>query len=258
MADSTYTRSTVSHQALRNTISETRKSSRQYSNELQDAKLEENLSGIPCKKSAKPLLEETSALIEECLRLLSHLQKGNSLTPSTKCCIDSEKKEDAEGNNCTMDPTVVKGLMSKSRKIIRQYNDDLDDGEHVREDRRPCGVCKDSIHRECQGLVKELEKITSLFAEGSLKDICHCQYCCVSMRKDAGRRKNDDRDSGIVSADSTMFREASETLDPSSTPDTTECKVLPDIPKLSENEKGPCVSLYGSGSSFSESGSTDA
>ena len=92
MADSTFTRSTVSHQALRSTISETRKSSRQYSNKLQDAKLEENLSGIPCKKSAKPLLEETSALIEECHRLLSHLQKGNSLTPSTKCCIDSESK----------------------------------------------------------------------------------------------------------------------------------------------------------------------
>ena len=92
MADSTYTRSTVSHQALRSTISDTRKSTRHYSNKLQDAKLEENLSDIPCKKSAKPLLEETSALIEECRRLLSHLEKGNSLTPSTKCCIDLESK----------------------------------------------------------------------------------------------------------------------------------------------------------------------
>lgn len=92
-----------------------------------------------------------------------------------RSALSFTEKEDAEGNNCTMDPTAVKGLMSKSRKIIRQYNDDLDDGEHVREDRRPCGVCKDSIHRECQGLVKELEKITSLFAEGSLKDLCHCQ-----------------------------------------------------------------------------------
>lgn len=92
MADSAYTRSTVSHQALRSTLSKTRKSTRHFGNKLRDAKLDEDLSNIPCKKSAKSLLEENSALIEECRRLLSHLQKGDSLIPSTKCCIDSESK----------------------------------------------------------------------------------------------------------------------------------------------------------------------
>lgn len=72
--------------------------------------------------------------------------------------------------------------MSRTRKRIRQYNDHLDDLGLKDADGRPCRKCKESTLRECQALVKELQRAKDQFQESSIKllsPVYKCLYTAV-------------------------------------------------------------------------------
>lgn len=78
------------------------------------------------------------------------------------------------------DNTCIKEVMSRTRKRIRQYNDHLDDLGLKDADGRPCKKCKESILRECQALVKELQRAKDQFQESSMKNKFPCDCKDIS------------------------------------------------------------------------------
>lgn len=74
------------------------------------------------------------------------------------------------------DNTSIKEVMSGTRKILRDHNDHLDDLVFKNEDGRPCERCMESLLKECQGLVEELERTKDQFQENNMKD--KCPYPC--------------------------------------------------------------------------------
>lgn len=70
--------------------------------------------------------------------------------------------------------------MSRTRKRIRQYNDHLDDLGLKDADGRPCRKCKESTLRECQALVKELQRAKDQFQESSMKNKFPCDCKDIS------------------------------------------------------------------------------
>lgn len=64
--------------------------------------------------------------------------------------------------------------LSSTRKIMRDYNDNLQDGVYEDKDRGPCETCKRCITNECDGLIQELEKLNGLQLVSA--GACRCMY----------------------------------------------------------------------------------
>lgn len=93
-----------------------------------------------------------------------------------------DKKDTPQDNQ---DNTCIKEAMSKTRKIIRDYNDNLDDLTYKNGDGRPCERYRDSLLKECQGLIEELKRAKDQLQESRMKDIypCDCKDISWSSMK---------------------------------------------------------------------------
>uniref|UniRef100_A0A8W8HYA2 Uncharacterized protein n=1 Tax=Magallana gigas TaxID=29159 RepID=A0A8W8HYA2_MAGGI len=185
----------------------------------------------------------------------------DEVSPSqiTKVCCITCSKEDI--GNASHNNTCIKEVMSRTRKRIRQYNDHLDDLGLKDADGRPCRKCKESTLRECQALVKELQRAKDQFQESSMKNKFPCDYgfeCAnVAMRNGAKGRskmKQSQHDSGYHSVNSEILgKEPKESMDDNQTAsaDTTHPKDLnidthtepPSSSCDKADVKGPCVTL---------------
>lgn len=256
----------------RESISNCRVRVREFNNKIKDAQLGSIYDDVPCKDCEKTILKEASELNDECGRLINHYNK-DEVSPSqiTKVCCITCSKEDI--GNASHDNTCIKEVMSRTRKRIRQYNDHLDDLGLKDADGRPCRKCKESTLRECQALVKELQKAKDQFQESSMKNKFPCDYgfeCAnVAMRNGAKGRskmKQSQHDSGYHSVNSEILgKEPTESMDDNQTasPDTTHLKDLktdthtepPSSSCDKADVKGPCVTLD---VSMADSNTTDA
>lgn len=93
-----------------------------------------------------------------------------------------DKKDTPQDNQ---DNTCIKEAMSKTRKIIRDYNDNLDDLTYKNGDGRPCERNRDCLLKECQGLIEELKRAKDQLQESRMKDIypCDCKDISWSSMK---------------------------------------------------------------------------
>jgi hypothetical protein len=64
--------------------------------------------------------------------------------------------------------------LSITRKTMRDYNDNLEDGVFEDRDRGPCQTCKRLITKECDGLIHELERLNNLHLVSA--GDCQCKY----------------------------------------------------------------------------------
>lgn len=241
-------------------ISSCRVRVREFNNKIKDAQLGSIYDDVPCKDCEKTILKEARELNDECGRLIDHYYK-DEMSPSqiAKVCCVTSSKEDI--GNASHDNTCIKEVMSRTRKRIRQYNDNLDDLGLKDADGGPCKKCKESTVRECQALVKELQRAKDQFQESSMKNKFPCDYgfeCAnVAMRNGAKGRskmKQSQHDSGYHSVNSEILgKEPTESMDGNQTAsaDTTYPKDLnidthteaPSSSCYKGDVKGPCVTL---------------
>lgn len=257
-------------------ISNCRRRVREYNNKINDARLEDTFDDVPCKYCRATILDEANGLNSECYRLMHHFQKdemSSSLTAQNSCATCP--KEDI--CDTVQDSTCIKEAMSSTRKLIRHCNDHLDDLKYEIEDGRPCERCRESVIKECQGLVHELQRAKDQYQESSIKDIYPCDYAIrcseVKMRSgDRGRshKNQQQHDSGFHSVDSEIIKRGpTESMDDTQTAsaETTQPKELNkdihiEAPSSSSDKpenKGPFVTLEVSmDSTTDDSNTTDA
>lgn len=239
---------------------------RNFNNKIKDAQLDDNYKDVPCKDCRKSILDEASELQKECGRLKNHTRKDEVSPSIAKVCCNTCSKDDKK--NTPQDDTSIKEVMSGTRKILRDHNDHLDDLVIKNEDGRPCERCMESLLKECQGLVEELERTKDQFQENNMKDKCPypcyyaigCAHMHVEMRDGAKGRSNikqRQQDSGYHSVNSEILgKEPTESMDDNQTTsaDTTHPKDLKidihfEAPSSSSDKadmKGACVTLEGS------------
>lgn len=206
---------------------------RNFNNKIKDAQLDDNYKDVPCKDCRKPILEEASELQNECGRLKDHYRK-DEMSPSqiAKVCCDTCSKDDKKDTpQDNKDNICIKEAMSGTRKIIRDHNDNLDDLRLASKngDGRLCERCRESLLKECQGLVDELKRTKDQLQENNMKDKClypcyygiGCAHMNVEMRDGAkGRSKIKQRqqDSGYHSVNSEILgKEPTESMDDNQT-----------------------------------------
>lgn len=170
---------------LRKSIPNCRLRVRKFNNEIKDAQLDGVYKDVPCKDCRKPILDEASELQKECDRLKDHYRK-DEMSPSQiakVCCVTCSKDDKKDTPQDNQDNNCIKEAMSKTRKIIRDYNDNLDDLTYKNGDGRPCERYGDSLLKECQGLIEELKRAKDQLQESRMKDIYPCDYAigCAHM-----------------------------------------------------------------------------
>lgn len=250
---------------LRKSIPKCRLRVRKFNNEIKDAQLDGVYKDVPCKDCRKPILDEASELQKECDRLKDHYRK-DEMSPSQiakVCCVTCSKDDKKDTPQDNQDNNCIKEAMSKTRKIIRDYNDILDDLTYKNGDGRPCERCRGSFLKECQGLVEELNRSKHQLQESHMKDIYPCDYAigCAHMHvemRDGAKGRSEKKllkqDSGYRSVNSEILeREPTESMDDNQTAsaDTTHLKDLkidthteaPSSSCYKADVKGPCVTL---------------
>lgn len=214
---------------------------RTFNNKITDAALDEIYRDVPCNQCRKLILDEVSELLKECGRLIDQYSK-DAIPPSQiakVCCVTCSKDDQQKCHQDNKDHTRIKEVMSETRKIIRDHNDRLDDILSKNGDERPCERCRESLLKECQKLVAELEKATNQFQKSTLEDkyTRPCDYVIKCKdevaRKDGARGRSNvkqhQHDSGFHSVNSEILRrEATESMDDNQTAsaDTTQPKHL--------------------------------
>nr|XP_034324909.1 uncharacterized protein LOC105325914 isoform X3 [Crassostrea gigas] len=266
---------------LRKSIPNCRLRVRKFNNRIKDAQLDDFYKDVPCKDCRKLILDEASEVQKECDQLKDHYRK-DEIPPSQiakVCCVTCSKDDKKDTPQDNQDNTCIKEAMSKTRKIIRDYNDNLDDLTYKNGDGRPCERYRDSLLKECQGLIEELKRAKDQLQESRMKDIYPCDYAigCAHMHvemRDGAKGKCNKRsekkllkqDSGYRSVNSEILeREPTESMDDNQTAsaDTTHLKDLkidthteaPSSSCYKADVKGPCVTLD---VSMDESSTTDA
>ncbi|XP_048737240.2 uncharacterized protein LOC125652242 [Ostrea edulis] len=202
---------------LRKCISQTRKNVRAFNNRTKDAEINNDSTDVPCKKCVKQIQREGKELIKETCRLKKFFENHRNSNFINCCCPHLSSDGDESKDIC--DDFHLKYL-SSTRKIMRDYNDNLQDGVYEDKDRGPCETCKRCITNECDGLIQELEKLNGLQLVST--GACRYGFMCVPMRQGVGRRSDHHTiDSGFGSVNSEILKESPVTKEGTESHDAT-------------------------------------